>query len=126
VLGSDADRAVVVGSPTGRMDHLLSTMTTIAAPRYARLEPEAWLGDDVLLVVRGRRELRGTPDAIVSLLPVGGPAVGVTTEGLRWALRGETLEPGTTRGVSNRFVGDRACVGVDEGALVAVLPGGAS
>ncbi len=123
VLRSDADRAVVVGSPTGRMDHLLSTMTTIAAPRLARLAPEAWLGDDTLLAVHGERDLHGSPGDLVSLLPVNGPAVGVTTEGLEWPIRGETLEPGTTRGVSNRFVGDSACVRLDGGTLVAVLPG---
>ena len=126
VLASDADRAVVVGSPEGRMDHLLSTLTTIAAPRLARLEPEAWLGDDTLLAVHGTRELHASPGALVSLLPVNGPAVGVTTDGLRGPLRGETLEPGTTRGGSNRVVGDTACVSVDGGTLVAVIPGGAA
>jgi thiamine pyrophosphokinase len=123
VLATDADRAVVVGSPDGRMDHLLATMTALAAPRLASLQPEAWLGDDTVVAVHARRELHGRAGAVVSLVPVHGAAVGVSTTGLRWRLDGETLHAGTSRGVSNRFTDDVATVRVDEGSLLAVIPG---
>ena len=55
-------------------------------------------------VVHDHRRVTGRPGQVVSLVPVGGAASGVTTKGLAWPLRAETLEPGTTRGVSNRFV----------------------
>ena len=48
----------------------------------------------------------GEPGELVSLLAVNGPAEGVTTEGLAYPLRGETLEPGSTRGVSNVFAAE--------------------
>ena len=57
-----------------------------------------------------------------SLLPLGGPAVGVLTDGLRFPLRHETLPAGTTRGVSNEFLGTSATVSLDEGVLLAVVP----
>ncbi len=53
------------------------------------------------------------PGALVTLVPVGGVAEGVTTEGLRYPLRGEALEAGTTRGVSNVAEADRARVELD-------------
>jgi thiamine pyrophosphokinase len=38
---------------------------------------------------------------IVSLIPLGGPAEGVSTRGLRWPLADEQLPLGDTRGISN-------------------------
>ena len=52
---------------------------------------------------------------LVTLLPVGGAARGITTEGLQYPLHGEELAPGTTRGVSNVLVGDSGSVGLDDG-----------
>jgi thiamine pyrophosphokinase len=65
----------------------------------------------------------GEPGELVTLLAVNGPAEGVTTEGLAYPLRGETLEPGSSRGVSNVFAVDRARVTVERGVVLAVRPG---
>jgi thiamine pyrophosphokinase len=73
-------------------------------------------------VVREHAELPGDAGALCSLLPLGGPAVGVTTTNLRYPLLAETLEPGTTRGVSNEIVTAGAEVAITGGALLAVLP----
>ena len=80
-------------------------------------------------VVRERRRsrtLEGRPGELVTLLPVGGPAHGVRTEGLRFPLFGETLDPGTTRGVSNEIEGPVAKVSLAEGALLVDPTGGSA
>ena len=59
-------------------------------------------------VIRGERTLTGAPGEIVSLLPVHGPAEGVTTSGLEYPLHDETLPAGTSRGVSNVFAATEA------------------
>ena len=64
----------------------------------------------------------GRPGQQVSILPVHGAADGVRTEGLRWPLQGERLEPGTSRGMSNEFVADVAEVSVDAGCVAVVVP----
>ena len=66
--------------------------------------------------------LTGEPGDLCTLLPIGGAAVGVRTKGLRFPLDHETLEPGSTRGVSNEFLAIRATVSLDAGTLVAILP----
>jgi thiamine pyrophosphokinase len=73
-------------------------------------------------VVRSRTELWGRPGSLVTLLPLGGPVGGVRTSGLRWALTGDRLDPGSTRGVSNELTGPVATVSVDSGVLLAVQP----
>jgi thiamine pyrophosphokinase len=58
------------------------------------------------------------------LLPVGGAARGIVTDGLRYPLRAEELAPGTTRGVSNELLGDRGSVRLSDGTLLVVQPFG--
>ena len=60
---------------------------------------------------------------LLTLLAVGGPAHGVRTSGLRYPLDGETLHPGSTRGVSNVLDDPVALVTVAQGTVLAVFPG---
>jgi thiamine pyrophosphokinase len=116
-------RILVVGSAGGRLDHLLGSILLLGDARYASATVDAHLGENHLRVVRGERTLRGTPGEIVSLLPVHGPAEGVTTSGLEYPLNDETLAAGTSRGVSNVFAAREAVVTVARGCLIAVQPG---
>jgi thiamine pyrophosphokinase len=116
-------RIVVVASRGGRLDHDLANVLLLASERYADVEVDALVGDAWVHVVRGARTLEGTPGELLTLLPVNGPAAGVTTDGLAYPLRGETLEPGTSRGVSNVFERDTARVTVESGVLLAIRPG---
>ena len=121
--GEGVSRVVVVGGRLGRLDHLLGNALLLTSPLFADLEVDAVFGPARLFVVRGGRELIGHPDELVSLFALQGVARGVSTTGLRWTLEGADLEPGSSLGVSNRFVERRATVSVDEGVVLAVLPG---
>jgi thiamine pyrophosphokinase len=82
----------------------------------------AHLGAALVTVVHGAGELHGTRGELVTLLPQHGPALGVTTDGLAYPLRGEDLPPGTSRGVSNLFTGPLASVTVRAGTVAAIQP----
>jgi thiamine pyrophosphokinase len=112
----------VVGIAGGRLDHFLANVLLLASPRYRSARVDAHVGDAHVTVVHDRAELAGTPGDLCSLLPLGGPAAGVRTEGLRYPLRGELLPPGTTRGVSNEFLHARAAVSLEGGVLLAIVP----
>jgi thiamine pyrophosphokinase len=121
-LDRGATAVHVVGVGGGRLDHFLGNVLLLASSRYATARIDAHVGGAHVTVVHDHVDLDGTPGALCSLLPLGGPAVGVLTDGLRFPLRRETLPPGTTRGVSNEFVGTRATVSLESGALLAVIP----
>lgn len=121
-LAAEPDRVVLAAVGGGRFDHLLANMAVIAAPRYATVAVDALVGTARLSVIHDRRTLDGRPDELLSLLPMHGPASGVTTDGLLYPLRGETLPAGTSRGVSNVFVETSATVSVDDGTLLAIQP----
>jgi thiamine pyrophosphokinase len=116
-------RIVVVGDAGGRLDHLVAGLLLLASPRYETVEIDAFVGPATAHVVRRARTLRGTPGETVSVLAVNGPAEGVTTAGLVYPLRGETLLPGSSRGVSNLFGASDATITVDSGTLVVLRPG---
>jgi thiamine pyrophosphokinase len=118
-----AAHLTVVGGDGGRLDHLLGNALLLATPRYAAVEIDGVFGGTRMHVVRRRRDLTGSPGELVSLFALGGPARGVGTAGLRWPLEHATLEPGSTLGISNRFLADRAAVTVAGGVVLVVRPG---
>jgi thiamine pyrophosphokinase len=122
-------RVTVVGAGGGRLDHFLANALLLAHPDWADFELRAFVGPASVHVVRRSVVLRGAVGSLVSLLPVGGPALGVRTAGMRWPLADEDLRPGSTRGVSNELAAGTASVTVREGVLLAVqpdaIPGGA-
>ncbi|HSF60551.1 MAG TPA: thiamine diphosphokinase [Gaiellaceae bacterium] len=119
-LSMSPERVIVLSGDGGRLDHLLSTLLLLGSNRYEDVEIDAAVGRARVCVVRRQRTIAGTPGEIVSLLPLHGPAEGVHTEGLAYALAGETLEPGSSRGVSNVFSADRARVTLERGTLLTI------
>jgi thiamine pyrophosphokinase len=113
---------VIAGDGTGRLDHLLAALLLLGSPRYEGVEIDGLVGSTRVHVVRGERELRGEPGDLLTLLPLDGPAERVSTEGLEYPLRGETLEPGSSRGVSNVLVSGTARVTVGRGVVLAIRP----
>lgn len=117
-----AERVVVVGVGGGRLDHFLANVLVLASPAFIGARVEAVVGAARVVVVHDKAIVDGAPGDVITLLPVGGGADGVRTTGLRFALDGERLDAGTTRGVSNELTGTHATVTVDDGALLVVQP----
>ncbi|MDX6233030.1 MAG: thiamine pyrophosphokinae [Nocardioidaceae bacterium] len=116
-------RVIVVGGHGGRLDHFLANALLLASPGYAPLDIVAHMGPARVTVVRDVAALHGEPGDLVTLVPVNGPATGVTTEGLLYPLHGEALQPGSTRGVSNELAEPVASVRLTSGVLLAVQAG---
>jgi len=121
-LAREPSRVVVLAGLGDRLDHLLAALLLLASEKWADVELDAFVGVAQVHVVRGGRQITGEPGELVSLVPLHGAARGVSTEGLEYELRGETLEPGSSRGVSNVFARDVARIAVDRGVLLAVRP----
>ncbi|MFM7270278.1 MAG: thiamine diphosphokinase [Actinomycetes bacterium] len=117
-----ATRITVLGAGGGRHDHLLANALLLAAEEFADLDLDACFGSDRVTVVRRHARLAGAPGDRITLLAVGGPARGITTTGLRWSLTDGTLEPGSSRGVSNEFTEVAAEVTLTAGVLLAIAP----
>ncbi len=120
-----AARITVVGGSGGRLDHFVANVALLASPRFADLEIDAWPGDAHVSVVQGGRPphtVDGAVGSLLTLLPAGGEATGITTTGLQYPLHDATLRPGTSRGVSNVLVARQGSVVLHHGTLLAIQP----
>lgn len=127
MAGAPAGSSVTVLGGAGwedRFDHLAAQIGLLGSPRWAALDLRAWLGAALVLPVHADRPrtVSGRPGAVVSLVPVGGPAEKVTTGGLRFPLDRETLDPFATRGVSNELATATCHVSVRRGVLLLIVP----
>jgi thiamine pyrophosphokinase len=118
--GSGCDFIRIVGGLGGRSDQALANLFLLADPALRSVDLRLDDGVEEALAVHDRAEISGGAEDIVSLLPVGGPAEGIVTEGLLYPLRGETLLPHHTRGISNQMTGTLARVSLETGLLICV------
>ncbi len=115
----------VVGAVGLRLDQTLANMALLAAPWLEGIDVRLDDGLEEVLLVRSEGTVEGLPGETVSLIPWGMPVEGITTEGLRWPLREETLYPDRTRGISNELTSPRAHVRIRSGLLFVVHRRGA-
>lgn len=118
-----ATSVVMVGAIGGqRLDHELANLLLMCDPGLAGRDLRAVRGGTCVRALHagGRLVLAGSVGDLVSLLPVGGDAHGVTTDGLRWPLAAATLRLGRSRGLSNEVVAPSASVRLGEGTLLVI------
>jgi thiamine pyrophosphokinase len=115
-----ATKIVLLGALGGdRLDHETANLLLLADPGYDGVRIEARRGTLRVRAVRGGGSLSlGPLEAVVTLLPVGGDAEGVTTKGLRFPLHDETLRFGRARGLSNEVDSLPATVTLRKGSLL--------
>jgi thiamine pyrophosphokinase len=104
-----------------RIDHALANVALLEHPALAGRP--ATLYDERatrISILAGARDLAGRVGDLVTLLPLGGAAEGVVTDGLRFPLLRETLDLGRSRGLSNVRTAPVARVSLDSGRLLVI------
>ncbi len=115
-----ATTITILGAAGGRFDQAFANVMLLAklasahiAAKIAGANFDAW-------VAWARAEVAGQIGDTVSLIPLTERVEPVTTSGLDYPLRGETLYLGYARGVSNRLVETNATVAFANGLLLIV------
>jgi thiamine pyrophosphokinase len=128
-VGAGADEITILGGLGGvRVDHGLINVALLDHPALAglraRLYDERAARLSLLVASAGgdaaKAELAGRLDDLVTLVPLGGLAAGVVTRGLRYPLANETLEAGSSRGLSNVRTEPIATVSLSSGRLLVI------
>lgn len=124
-----ATQLTVLGALGGpRLDHALANLALLSMPSLATLGVRLVAADARVRHLRApgpdggpvRLDLAGRVGDVVSLLPIGADAEGVTTHGLAYRLEDEPLLAGRTRGLSNIRGLPDAAVLVRRGQLLVV------
>lgn len=116
-----AGALTVVGALGGRVDHQLANIALLGSDRWADQHVDLLDASARLWVVRDRLVLDLPPGATITLLPLGGPAV-VSSDGFRWDLDSQEIEPGSSLGVSNLADANSQTISVTRGVLAAIAP----
>jgi thiamine pyrophosphokinase len=111
----------VLGAMGGRLDMAFANVLLLALPELSEVRIELWQGNQTAWLVRPPGEaLPGEHGDLLSLIPLGGAASGVTTVDLKYALSDETLKSGPARGISNVIDGSDPSINLRGGAVLVV------
>jgi thiamine pyrophosphokinase len=110
----------VLGALGGRWDQGLSNVALLALPELAGRRVRLLDATQEAYLACGETPIAGALGETISLIPLGGPARGITTRGLRYPLHNAELRFERSRGVSNQISAPPAAVSVGEGLLLVV------
>ena len=119
-----ATKILVLAALGGRLDQTIANLLLLALPELRGIDVRVVDGRQTAFLVQGgggTAAVSGQPGDTVSLIPLGGDALGVTAEALEWPLHASTLRFGPARGVSNVLVAEQASVRVERGQLLCVV-----
>jgi thiamine pyrophosphokinase len=111
---------LILGAYGGRLDHSLGIFSLLSDPVYRSAGVRAEDGQTEAFFISRQAEIDGARGDTVSLIAWGQPAEGVTTAGLEYPLKAETLSPHRTRGISNAMTAEKASVSLTSGLLLCV------
>lgn len=110
----------ILGALGKRMDQSLANIFLLSRDDFFGIDLRLIDGHREIFLIRGSGQIEGVPGERVSLLSLHGPAVGVRTQGLLYPLKGETLYPDRTRGISNELIAPSAQVTLKSGLLICI------
>lgn len=111
---------LLVGALGRRLDQTLGNISLLTNPALHEANIRMDDGVEEVFFIRGSCQLRGKEGDLISLVPWAGNVTGITTEGLRWKLKNETLFSYKTRGISNRLAAERAVISIESGLLLVI------
>ena len=119
-----AEAIHILGALGGRVDQTLANILLLALPDFREMRIEILDGDQSLrLLPPGRRQIVGARGDTISLIPIAA-AEGITTRGLQYPLKDETLPLGPARGISNVMLSDKADLSFRSGLLLLIHTSG--
>jgi thiamine pyrophosphokinase len=116
-----AEHIIVLGTSGGRLDMTLASVLLLAHPALIDTCSELWTDDQTAWLIRSPgSDIRGQRGDTISLIPIAGEALSVTTSNLHYPLNHETLTFGPARGISNLMDADIAHIALHSGLLLIV------
>lgn len=119
-LAMRPERIWILGALGKRIDQSLANIFLLNRDDFSGIDIRLIDGQREIFLIKDSRTIKGSPGERVSLLPLHGPAVGIHTQGLHYPLKGETLYPERTRGISNELIAPSAQVTLQSGLLICI------
>jgi len=120
VLDSGYQHIILMAALGGRMDHALGILYLLTNPVFRDANVRLDDGRIEAFVIWQAGVVQGQVGDLISLLPVEAAVNGVTTDGLEYPLRSETLWRHQGRGISNVMLSETAKISVGDGAVFCI------
>lgn len=116
-----AQEIVLLGALGGRLDQSLANVL-LMAQRDWPAKIQLVDATEIATVIHGGEQmtLEAAPGSTMSLLPISAEVTGITYTGMLYPLDNATMALGSTRGVSNEVVSDRATVSIATGIALVI------
>jgi thiamine pyrophosphokinase len=117
-----ADEIVVFGAMGGRWDMSIANILLLAEQNLSGATIRIIDGRHEIMLLHAGKEITfyGEKGDILSLIPLGRDALGITTIGLEYPLKNDVLRLGSSRGISNVLTRNSATVFLKQGLLLCV------
>lgn len=116
-----ADSVTILGGLGGRLDQTLANILLLTHPAFSELDIMVVDSEQSLRLLRpGMHIIAGDVGDTISLIPLSASAEGITTEYLKYALDGDSLQLGPARGISNVMLAQQAAITFRRGLLLLV------
>ena len=114
LMKKDPKSITVFAGLGNRVDHSLFNLILLTRyPGKLFLETE----EEILGAIDQTLEIETYKGQLFSLIPINGPVMGITTDGLKWQLKNKQLDKSFV-GVSNEATGSSIYITVKEGDLI--------
>lgn len=119
-IARGATDLTILGALGDRFDHTIANALLLIKPMRAGVIARLAAADSETWVAAEHTTMAGIIGETISLIPLSDRVDGITTTGLRYPLRNESLYLGSPRGVSNELIAEQAEVTWTNGMLLIV------
>jgi thiamine pyrophosphokinase len=111
----------IIGAIGSRLDHSIANIFLLKKMLSKKINGKIIDGKNKITLLKDRTIIKKENGYKLSLIPLTQSVTGVTTEGLAYPLNDATIKMGSTWGISNEFIADKATVTLKSGILIAIL-----
>lgn len=115
-----ASEITMLGSIGDRLDHSLANIFLLINLIKKNIKACIINEKNIINIISSTIKLRGNIGDLLSLIPIGGDAFGVYTDGLKYKLSGANIVSGDPIGISNVFSKEEVEISIESGLLLVI------
>ncbi len=120
-MNKSVTRLFVLGAFGKRIDHTLYNLELLKKIDFPGIEISFFSDEDEAFLVKSKTTLCASIGTRISFFPIFGEVCGVTSVGLKYPLKNDTLEMGRFTSLSNEFIEDTATIDFSSGELLIII-----
>lgn len=119
-LKQNPNKITIIGAIGSRLDHSLGNIMLLYKIHKLGIDAAVVNEINYITIVSDVLKMKCRIGEIISIIPVGGDARGVTLEGLKYPLNDHNIKMGSSLGISNKSVSEEIIISVKDGILLVV------